>query len=215
MPRPTDFKYPLTDLSPDEKAITDNMVQQVVDDIKKPSNQITSMELAAIGQSYLNLRRRYRQIENSLYEVTLTVVNFPCGEEGERVYEITREAIDKRMQELVNKHIGEIDHNAVKFAMANASSYSMARLRLGTVSVPDSVGILNSYSIDVIRDGSGSLIINGHVWLSPRAEEMIRTDNYLFAMRSSIIKPDPNKSGCRLDMIHAFDLLLASDNRFC
>lgn len=183
------------------------MEQQVIDLRNKPPGPITSMERSAIGKTYLDLRRRYRQVENSLYEVVLTVVNRPCGEEGERAYETTRDAIDKRMQELVNKHIGETDHNAVKCAMIDASSYSMARLRLGTISVPDSVGVLKSYSIDGIRDGSGSLVINGRIWLSPRAEEMIRTDNYLFAMRSSIVKPDHSKPGCRLEMIHAFDLL--------
>ena len=187
------------------------MENHVIDLRNNPPGQTTSMERAAIDKPYLDLRRRYRQVENSLYEVVLTVVNRPCGENGERAYEITRDAIDKRMQELVNKHIGEIDHNAVKFAMTNASSYSMARLRLGTISVPDSVGILKSYSIDGIRDGSGSLVINGRVWLSPRAEEMIRTDNYMFAMRSSITKLDHNKPGCRLDMIHAFDLLLVTE----
>lgn len=183
------------------------MEHQVIDLRNTPPNQTTSMERAAIGDSYMNIRRDVKHIEDSLYEVTLTIVNRPCGEDGHRAYEITRDELDKKMQAMVNKHIGEIDHNAVKYAMQNAPTYSMGRLRLATVSVDDSVGILKSYSLDGIRDGSGSLIVRGRVWLSPRAEEMIKSGMYVFAMRSSIIKSVGGPAS-KLDMIHAFDLLL-------
>lgn len=180
------------------------MEHQVIDLRNNPPNQMTSMERAAIGSGYMNIRRDIKQINDSLYEVTLTIVNRPC--ENGTCYEITRDELDKKMQAMVNNHIGEIDHNVVKYAMQNAPTYSMGRLRLTTVSVDDSVGILKSYSLDGIRDGSNSLIVRGRVWLSPRAEEMLKSDNHVFAMRSSIIKSVGGPAS-KLDMIHAFDLL--------
>lgn len=175
------------------------------------TKQTTAMERAAIGCGYTNMRLSHKQIKDTLYEVTLTIVNRPCGEEGARAYETTREKLDKRMQELVGKHIGEIDHQAVSRGMRTAETGALARLRLQTVSVPDSVGVLESYSISGIRDGSGSLVIVGNVWLSPRAEDMIKTGHYVFAMRSSVDKPHHMKPGCKLEMIYAFDLLLAAE----
>ncbi|QBZ70787.1 hypothetical protein pETSU_206 [Edwardsiella phage pEt-SU] len=185
------------------------MEHQVIDLRNNPPNQMTAMERAAVGSGYMNIRKQFEQIENSLYEVTLTVVNRPC--ENGKIYEITRDELDKKLQAMVNKHIGEIDHNAVKRAMSNHDTYSMARLRLATVVVEDSVGTLKSYSIDGIRDGSGSLVVRGRVWLSPRAEEMIKSGNYIFAMRSSIVKWKHNEPATRLDMIHGFDLLLEAE----
>lgn len=181
------------------------MEHQVIDLRNNPPNQMTAMERAAIGSGYMNIRKQVEQIENSLYEVTLTVVNRPC--ENGKIYEVTRDELDKKMQAMVNKHIGEIDHNVVKREMSSFDTYAMSRSRFESVVVEDSVGILKSYSIDGIRDGSGSLIVRGRVWLSPRAEEMIKSGMYVFAMRSSIIKSVGGPAS-KLDMIHAFDLLL-------
>lgn len=166
-------------------------------------------------QEYINLRKRYKHLGDGRYDVVLGVVN-RGGKLGEKVtpmtalsYTGTREFFNEQMEKFVGKVLGETDQGFVRERM-NAANRDLDQYvsAIRTISIDNAAGVLESYTVSGIRDGSGSLAITGIVKLTPRAIELIESGLCCFGIRALITKV---RNESKVEELCAFDLIPVID----
>ncbi|AEV89723.1 hypothetical protein OBP_286 [Pseudomonas phage OBP] len=164
---------------------------------------------------YLNLRKQVERKHDGTHEVTLSIVNVPCGVDGKKwsmgdektkiFLKTTREELTPLLDKIVLRGaIGETDQNTVRQRVRLAGAGTDFGISEYSKIDPANVaGVLLGYQISGIRDGSGALVITGNVRLTPEAAAMMESGNYVFGIRSTVSMDGLHRV---IDELHAFDM---------
>lgn len=175
-----------------------------------PNPMITMERPVANKEGYRDLRLRHKKIDDDTYEVTLGVVNRPCGSHPQGVlFAISRKKLIKIMDRFVGKPIGELSHSRISIDMGVFDNITDRVNRHQTIEPAFCALWLKDYEISDIRDGSSSLAIVGTIRVRAEGAAMIESGQYVFGMRSSTVTD--GQPGNVLEDIHGFDFLPACD----
>lgn len=160
---------------------------------------------------YFSLRNKIKKRpgEELVYDVVLSVVNRPTKYDMSKTrFMITREKLNKQMEGLVGRVVGEILDGALINDNETYKLIGPYLKRLRTIDISMAAGVLLNYEISTIRDGLGAFVITGGVRVTEKAAKLLDEGSSVFTIRSLVddVGGVVEIIGFDLIPIHNFDI---------